>query len=111
MRGPAALVETAGTSRWCNALLQSGLEPGDQVLVHAGLVIHVLSAEQAREIEDAFAELARPEDAIGWQSGATPDDRHAGQGPTTPAGPVSPWLFSTNAGCSFPAVARGGSCQ
>ena len=58
VQGPAALVETAGTGRWCNALLQPDLAPGDRVLVHAGLVVQVLSPEQAREIEDAFAELA-----------------------------------------------------
>ena len=69
MRGPAALVETAGTCRWCNALLQSGLEPGDRVLVHAGLVVQVLSPEQAHEIENAFAELARLDPATGWQPG------------------------------------------
>lgn len=69
VRGPAALVETAGTSRWCNALLQSGLEPGDRVLVHAGLVVQVLSPEQACEIENAFAELARLDPAIGLQPG------------------------------------------
>jgi hydrogenase expression/formation protein HypC len=55
----AALVETAGTGRWCNALLQPGLAPGDRVLVHAGLVVEVLSPEHAREIEEAFAGLAR----------------------------------------------------
>lgn len=69
VRGPAALVETAGTSRWCNALLQSGLEPGDRVLVHAGLVVQVLSPEQAYEIENAFAELARLDPAIGLHPG------------------------------------------
>jgi hydrogenase expression/formation protein HypC len=69
VRGPAALVETAGTSRWCNALLQSALERGDRVLVHAGLVVQVLSPEQAHEIEDAFAELASLDPAIGLQPG------------------------------------------
>lgn len=57
VRGPAALIETAGTGRWCNALLHPDLEAGDRVLVHAGLVVQVLSPEQARDIEDAFAEL------------------------------------------------------
>lgn len=59
VRGPAALVETAGASRWCNALLQPELEAGDLVLVHAGLVVEVLSPEQAREIEEALTELDR----------------------------------------------------
>jgi hydrogenase expression/formation protein HypC len=57
VQGPAALIETAGTGRWCNALLHPDLGPGDRVLVHAGLVVEVLSSEQAREIEQAFAEL------------------------------------------------------
>ena len=88
MRGPAALVETAGASRWCNALLQPGLEPGDRVLVHAGLVVQVLSPEQAYEIENAFAELARLDPGIGLPPEGTPDHWHANQGPTTPAGPI-----------------------
>jgi hydrogenase expression/formation protein HypC len=58
VQGPAALIETGGMGRWCNALLQPDLEPGDQVLVHAGLVVEVLTPERAREIEEAFAELA-----------------------------------------------------
>jgi hydrogenase expression/formation protein HypC len=57
LRGPMALVETAGVERWCNALAYPELEPGDRVLVHAGLVVHVVSEEQAREAEAAFAEL------------------------------------------------------
>jgi hydrogenase expression/formation protein HypC len=61
VNGPAALVETAGAGRWCNALLYPDLEPGDRVLVHAGLVIEVLSPERALEIEQAFAELTESE--------------------------------------------------
>jgi hydrogenase expression/formation protein HypC len=57
VQGPAALIETAGFGRWCNALLHPELEPGDRVLVHAGVVMQVISEEQAREIEAAFAEL------------------------------------------------------
>jgi hydrogenase expression/formation protein HypC len=57
VQGAAALIETAGTGRWCNALLQPELEPGDRVLVHAGLVVQVLTPEQARDMEEAFAEL------------------------------------------------------
>ncbi len=57
VEGPAALIEIAGLGRWCNALLHPDLQPGDRVLVHAGVVMQVLSQEQAREIEDAFAEL------------------------------------------------------
>jgi hydrogenase expression/formation protein HypC len=57
VRDPAALVDSAGIPRWCNALLQPGLRPGDHVLVHAGIVIDVLTPERAHEIEDVFAQL------------------------------------------------------
>jgi hydrogenase expression/formation protein HypC len=57
VRGPAALIDTAGIARWCNALLQPGLEPGDHVLVHAGIVVDVLTPERAREIEDICSQL------------------------------------------------------
>jgi hydrogenase expression/formation protein HypC len=55
--GPMALVETAGIERWSNALAYPELEPGDRVLLHAGLVVRVLTDEEARETEAAFAEL------------------------------------------------------
>ena len=57
LRGPTALVETAGVRRWCNALMQPDLKVDDRVLLHAGLVIEVVTEEHAREIESAFAEL------------------------------------------------------
>jgi hydrogenase expression/formation protein HypC len=57
LRGPMALVETAGVERWCNALAYPELEPGDRVLLHAGLVVRILSEDEARETEAAFAEL------------------------------------------------------
>jgi hydrogenase expression/formation protein HypC len=57
LRGPMALVETVGVERWCNALLYPQLVLGDRVVLHAGLVIQVLSEDQAREAEAAFAEL------------------------------------------------------
>jgi hydrogenase expression/formation protein HypC len=57
LEGPMALVETAGTRRWCNGLLQPDLKVGDRVLLHAGLVVEVVTDEHAREIECAFEEL------------------------------------------------------
>jgi hydrogenase expression/formation protein HypC len=57
LRGPMALVETAGVERWCNALAYPELEPGERVLLHAGLVVRILSEDEARETEAAFAEL------------------------------------------------------
>jgi len=56
-QGPAALVQSAGLERWCNAMAYPELEPGDRVLVHAGLVVRVLTDEEARATEAAFAEL------------------------------------------------------
>lgn len=57
LRGPMALIDTVGVERWCNALLCPELVPGDRVILHAGLVIEVLSEDQARDAEAAFAEL------------------------------------------------------
>jgi hydrogenase expression/formation protein HypC len=57
VRDSSALVETAGIQRWASALLYPEIEPGDRVLVHAGLVVNVLTADEAREVEAAFAEL------------------------------------------------------
>lgn len=55
--GPKALVDVAGVKRWCNALMFPDLELGDRVLLHAGLIIEVVSEEQAREMEATFVEL------------------------------------------------------
>jgi hydrogenase expression/formation protein HypC len=55
--GPRALVDTAGVMRWCNSLMFPDLQVDDRVLLHAGLVIEVVSEEHAREIETAFSEL------------------------------------------------------
>ena len=57
LQGGMALVETVGKQRWCNALAYPELEPGNRVLLHAGLVVEILSDQQARETEAAFAEL------------------------------------------------------
>jgi len=57
LRGPVARVETAGRERWCNALAYPELEPGDRVLQHAGLIVRVLTEDEARATEAAFAEL------------------------------------------------------
>jgi hydrogenase expression/formation protein HypC len=57
LEGPRALVDTAGVKRWCNALMYPDLQVGDRVLLHAGLVIEIVTEEHAREIESAFVEL------------------------------------------------------
>lgn len=66
LEGPRALVDTAGVKRWCNSLMYPDLQVGDRVLLHAGLVIEIVSEERAREIESVFAELdALTESAAG----------------------------------------------
>jgi hydrogenase expression/formation protein HypC len=57
VRDQMALVETAGIQHWSNALMYPEIEPGDTVLVHAGLVVSVLTLDEARDVEAAFAEL------------------------------------------------------
>ena len=57
VRGQMVLVETAGIRRWSNALMYPEIKPRDTVLVHAGLVVSVLTVDEAREVEAAFAEL------------------------------------------------------
>jgi hydrogenase expression/formation protein HypC len=57
LEGPRALVDTAGVKRWCNSLMHPDLKVGDRVLLHAGLVLEVVSEEQAREMEATFIEL------------------------------------------------------
>jgi hydrogenase expression/formation protein HypC len=63
VRDSMVLVETAGMQRWANALMYPEIEAADKVLVHAGFVVNVLTADEAREIEAAFAELGSPADA------------------------------------------------
>jgi hydrogenase expression/formation protein HypC len=57
VRGQMVLVETAGIRRSSNALMYPEIQPGDTVLVHAGLVVSVLTVDEARDVEAAFAEL------------------------------------------------------
>lgn len=68
LRGPLALVETLGSQRWCNALAYPELEPGDRVLLHAGLVVQVLTDQQARASEAAFAQLGVLPDLLAGQA-------------------------------------------
>jgi hydrogenase maturation factor len=55
--GALAVVRTVGVERRCNGLTYPELECGDQVLVHAGLIVRILTPQEAREMEAAFAEL------------------------------------------------------
>ena len=62
--GPVAMVELAGEVRPYNGLLFPELEGGERVLVHAGMVIQILTPEEAAEVDAAFEELARLD--AGW---------------------------------------------
>ena len=70
LQKPMALVDTAGVTRWCNALMHPDLKVSDRVLLHAGLVLEVVTEEHAREIERAFEELGAYAEAAVTKSGA-----------------------------------------
>jgi hydrogenase expression/formation protein HypC len=57
LKGPQALVEIAGSRRWCNALMLPELKVGDRVLVHAGLVLEVVDPDAARDMESLMLEM------------------------------------------------------
>jgi hydrogenase maturation factor len=52
-----ALVEVRGTPRWFNALTEPGLKAGDFVLTHTGLIIAILSQEEASQIDRDLREM------------------------------------------------------
>ena len=70
LQGPMTLVDAAGATRWCNALMHPDLKVVDRVLLHAGLVVEVVTEEHAQEIERAFEELCAYAKAAGTTSGA-----------------------------------------
>lgn len=76
-----ALVNFSGQEAWCNALAQPDVAVGDWVLAHAGLIISVVSAEEAaltlqaaRSLEDLLdAADAAQASATGYGGRATGD--------------------------------------
>lgn len=56
-----ALVEVRGRTRWFNALTEPELKAGDFVLTHTGLVIAVLSEEEANTIDREISEMEQSE--------------------------------------------------
>ena len=58
VHGEVALVEQAGVSREVRVDFLDGVEPGDYVLVHAGLAIERLRPEEAEETLRLIRELA-----------------------------------------------------
>ncbi|HEV2886519.1 MAG TPA: HypC/HybG/HupF family hydrogenase formation chaperone [Jatrophihabitans sp.] len=52
----AGQVEVAGVLRRIDfSLLRGTLQPGEHVLIHSGIALERMSAEQARELETLFA--------------------------------------------------------
>jgi hydrogenase maturation factor len=56
-RGTMVEVESGGQTRWYSALARPEVRTGDRVLTHANLVLTILTAEEADEMEEALAEL------------------------------------------------------
>ena len=53
-----AQVDIAGVPTWIDVALVPSLEPGDYVLVHAGLALERLSAEDAEAVLSVFDEMS-----------------------------------------------------
>jgi len=81
--GPLADVEEAGVRRQVRVDLVEGVRTGDYVIVHAGVAIERLDAEEAEETLRLFAEMvsaAGQEAAAGMQGHPHPTERPPGQG-------------------------------
>ena len=65
--GPMVEVETGGVTRWHSTLARPEVKAGDRVLTHANLVLSILSAAEADEMDAAFAELSALPDIGGVQ--------------------------------------------
>lgn len=57
--GTVALVDFGGTVREVDATLEPHVKPGDYVIVHAGAIIAVLDADEAKKILETIEEYAR----------------------------------------------------
>ncbi len=82
MSGAMALVEFNGLQLQCNALTQPDVKVGDYVLVHANLLVAIISDEEAMQMLAAAREL---DAAIAREAGDRPPgqptdtSRHAGE--------------------------------
>jgi hypothetical protein len=52
-----AHIEIDGRADWYNALAEPAIQPGDWAVTHAHMVTQLISAEEARVMLDANAEL------------------------------------------------------
>jgi hydrogenase expression/formation protein HypC len=60
-RGTMALVDRFGRTAWCSTLVRPDVAVGDWVLVHAGLIVDRISADEAASV---FAALRSVEDEL-----------------------------------------------
>lgn len=58
IEGPSAEVDSGGRRHRCNALLVPEARAGDWVLTHAGLVISVITEEEAASMGEMLREVA-----------------------------------------------------
>lgn len=59
VQGAMAEVETEGQRKWYNALAQPDVTVGDFVLTHANLIVAIISAEEAKRMQEAVDEVER----------------------------------------------------
>ncbi len=71
VQGQRALVRTRGRAIWCNALAQPDVQVDDCVLIHANLIIAVISREEAQRVQEAVAAVQGWADDPGVASGET----------------------------------------
>jgi hydrogenase expression/formation protein HypC len=76
INGPMAEVETEGRTEWCNALAQPDLKVGDYVLVHANLIVSIISAEEAQRMREAALEAQA---LLDEEEGKAPGDGGEGE--------------------------------
>jgi len=57
LKGEVALVDASGARREVSAALLEDLDPGDYVMVHAGLAIAKINADEESEAENLLSEL------------------------------------------------------
>ena len=55
--GDTVEVEIGGERRLCSALTRPEVRAGDRVLVHANLVLTILTEEEAADMEEIVAEV------------------------------------------------------
>ena len=57
-----ALVDASGARREVSAELLTDIDPGDYVMVHAGLAIAKITADDEEETDDLLCGLTEPEE-------------------------------------------------